>query len=263
MTIKLSVGQEGINVNTDVKVVQAALNLSQSPKFNLNAKLVVDGKIGDKTIDAIESFQKNIAEFQNPDGRVDPNSKTFTALKKHLTKSLTEDALMAIMAMGVTSTIKTYLPLFTTMLPKYAINTPLRTAHFLAQVGHESLSLLYTQELASGAAYEGRKDLGNIQKGDGVRFKGRGLIQLTGRDNYSQYGKYASMDLLKTGNEQIIASTPKYALDVSLWFWKNKKLNTYADDDNLRAITRRVNGGYNGLTDRQDYLERAKFFLIS
>jgi len=76
------------------------------------------------------------------------------------------------------------------VFPKYNINTPLRMTHFLAQVGHESLSFVYTQDLASGAAYEGRKDLGNIQKSDGVRFKGRGLMQLTGRDNYASYGKY-------------------------------------------------------------------------
>lgn len=263
MAIKQSVGAKGKNESTDVKVIQAALNLSQSDQFKISAKLVVDGKSGGKTVAAIENFQNSVVGMESPDGRIDPSGKTLAALKKQLSKGLSEDALLAIMAKGDSSTIKAYLTLFKAAFPKYQVNTPLRTAHFLAQVGHESLSLRYTRELASGAAYEGRTDLGNTQKGDGVRFKGRGLIQLTGRDNYSKYGTYAKLDLLKKGNEELIANTPKYALDVSLWFWDGRKLNNHADADDLRAITRRVNGGYNGLADRQDYLTRAKFFLAS
>lgn len=263
MAIKQSVGAKGKNDSIDVKVIQAALNLSQSDQFKISAKLVVDGKSGDKTVTAIESFQKSIVGMESPDGRIDPGGKTLTTLKKQLSKGLSEDALLAIMAKGDSSAIKTYLTLFKTAFPKYQINSPLRMAHFLAQVGHESLSLRYTREIASGTAYEGRTDLGNTQKGDGARFKGRGLIQITGRDNYAKYGTYAKLDLLKKGNEELLANTPKYALDVSLWFWDGRKLNGHADADNLRAITRRVNGGYNGLADRQDYLNRAKFFLVS
>ncbi len=263
MAIKKSVGNKGSNSKTDVMVVQSALNLSQSNKFKLNQNLVVDGKSGSNTTEAIELFQKAVVRLVNADGRVDPGGKTLAALKKNTVKGLTDNALLAIMAKGQAATIRTYLVLLKAAFPKYEINTPLRIAHFLAQVGHESLSFLYTQELASGKAYEGRKDLGNIQKGDGVRFKGRGLIQLTGRDNYAQYGKSIGKDLLVLGNEQIISTTPKYALDVSLWFWNKRKLNTFADADNLKAITRRINGGYNGLTDRQAYLERSKFFLVN
>ncbi len=263
MAILQSVGQKGKNQKIDVKIIQAALNLAQSTHFKLKKRLVVDGENGDKTIAAIENFQKKIVKLQNPDGRVDPGGKTLRNIKKNITKGLNQDSLMAIMAMGSASVVKLYLSLLTTALVKYQVNTPLRVAHFLAQVGHESMSFVYTQELASGAAYEGRKDLGNVNKGDGVRFKGRGLIQLTGRDNYSNYGKYIKLDLLKLGNEQLVATTPKYALDVSLWFWDNRKLNKYADNDELKAITRRVNGGYNGLDDRKQYLTRAKFFLIS
>jgi putative chitinase len=262
MAIKQSVGAKGKNESTDVKVIQAALNLSQSDQFKISTKLVVDGKSGEKTVAAIESFQQDVVNMKHPNGRVNLGGKTLTALKKHLSKGLSEDALLAIMAKGNSSTIKAYLTLFKATFPKYQINTPLRMAHFLSQIGHESLSLKYTRELANGAAYEGRTDLGNTQKGDGVRFKGRGLIQITGRDNYAKYGTYAKLDLLKKGNEELLASTPKYALDVSLWFWDGWKLNNYADADNLRAITRRVNGGYNGLADRQDYLSRAKFFLV-
>lgn len=263
MAILSSVGEKGINDKVDVKVIQAALNLAKSDNFKLKKRLVVDGKNGSNTIAAIEAFQKDVVKLSNPDGRIDAGGKTLKTLKANIKPGLNQDSLMAIMAMGTESTVKIYLNLLNTALPKYQINTALRTAHFLAQVGHESMSFVYTQELATGAAYEGRKDLGNTQEGDGVRFKGRGLMQLTGRDNYASYGKYINIDLFKPGNEKIPATTPKYALDVSLWFWNNRNLNKYADTDNLRAITRRVNGGYNGLVDRGLYLDRAKFFLLA
>lgn len=79
----------------------------------------------------------------------------------------------------------------------------------------------------------------------------------------TRYSKYSGFDFMKKGSERFIATTPKYSLDVSLWFWKSKKLNKYADNDNIRSLTRRVNGGYNGLEDRQQYLVPAKFFLIT
>lgn len=263
MAILNSVGDTGKNNKVDSKVIQAALNLSQSNEFKLDKKLLVDGDCGKKTIQAIELFQKNIVKLSAPDGRVDPGGKTLKTLKKHITKGLNEDSLIAIMALGKSSTLKLYISLLTSALPKYQVNTPLRIAHFLSQVGHESMSFVYTQEIASGEAYEGRADLGNTEKGDGVRFKGRGLMQLTGRANYKSYGKHINIDLLKLGNEQIVATTPKYSLDVSLWFWDSRKLNRYADNDDIRSITRRVNGGYNGLEDRERYLARAKFFLVN
>jgi putative chitinase len=262
MAIKSSVGQKGINFKTDVKLVQAALNLAQTADFILDKDLAVDGRCGNKTIATIKIFQKNIVGMQHPDGRVDPKGATIKMLKKNITKGLSEDALLAIMANGQASTIKTYLKIFNQLSRNYKLNTPLRIAHFLAQVGHESASFNYTKELASGAAYEGRTDLGNCQKGDGVRFKGRGLIQLTGRANYKRYGAYSGLNLLKKGNEELISTVPKNAMEVSMWFWKNRKLNNFSDSDNLLAITRRVNGGYNGLADRQGYLDRAKFFLL-
>lgn len=262
MCIKNSVGAKGINEAVDGKVIQAALNLCQSAGFELNPPLAVDGDVGEATIEAITLFQLNVVGLAEPDGRVDPAGKTLGKLKFHLHKGLTEDALLAIMAHGHPAVVKPYLILLKNQLAAYEVNTPLRLAHFLAQLGHESFSFTHTEEIASGAAYEGRKDLGNTEKGDGIRFKGRGLLQLTGRQNYSDYGKFAGLDLLKAGNEELIAITPSYALDVSLWFWQKRNLNSFADRDDLRGITRRVNGGYNGLPDRQNYLDRAKFFLL-
>lgn len=142
---------------------------------------------------------------------------------------------------------------------KYGINTPLRLAHFLAQIGHESGSLKYTEELASGAAYEGRKDLGNTQPGDGRRYKGRGLIQITGRYNYSRYGKVVPPADLVNRPERL-AEMP-YSVDSAGWFWvkgTSQDLNRIADKDNVLLITKLINGGHNGLSDRKRRLLRAK-----
>jgi putative chitinase len=90
-------------------------------------------------------------------------------------------------------------------------------AHFIAQIGHESASFLFAEEIADGSAYEGRIDLGNTQSGDGKRFKGRGLIQLTGRANYAAYSKDSGVDYV--AKPQVVASDPVVAVDVACWFW--------------------------------------------
>ena len=107
-------------------------------------------------------------------------------------------------------------------MPKYDIDTDKEIAAFIAQIGHESGQLRYVEEIASGVAYEGRKDLGNTQKGDGKRFKGRGLIQITGRFNYTQLSKDLGEDFVK--NPELL-STPKYAVESACWFWNKNKLN--------------------------------------
>lgn len=140
-------------------------------------------------------------------------------------------------------------------MARYDISTIARTAHFLAQVGHESGRLRYVRELASGAAYEGRKDLGNTEPGDGVRFKGRGLIQVTGRRNYTLCGLALELDLL---NAPELLELPVNAALSAAWFWWNAGLNELADKDEFRKITRRINGGYNGLADRHALLESVK-----
>src|SRR5215472_8871261 len=135
-------------------------------------------------------------------------------------------------------------------LERYEINTPLRLAHFLAQTCHESDGYCTTEEYASGAAYEGRRDLGNTEPGDGRRFKGRGLIQLTGRANYRSYGAARGMDFTTDATAPLLATDPLGAVDVSCWFWTVHNLNTVADGDNVEAVTRVVNGGLRGLADR-------------
>lgn len=260
MAIKHSVGENGENNKTDVKIIQAALNQVETADYNV--QLDVDGLIGKQTIQAIGYFQQLVAGMKHPDARVDPNGRTLNNLKQAIKKELNLDTLLAIMAHGNRGRIEPFCTPLIEALKKYQMDTPLRSSHFLAQIGHESLSFRYTEEIASGEAYEGRRDLGNTEPGDGKRFKGRGLIQLTGRTNYTAYGEYADLDLLTPGNETIISTEPKYALDVAFWFWNTRHLNDYADADDIKTITKRINGGYNGLEDRQEYLDRAKFFLL-
>ena len=133
-----------------------------------------------------------------------------------------------------------------------------RLAHFLAQLLHESDGLRAMEEYASGRAYEGRADLGNVRKGDGVRYKGRGPIQLTGRANYREYGRALGFDFER--HPQIVA-LPSIGLLVALEYWHRRRLNRLADADDLKGITLRINGGYNGLADRQANLRRMKALL--
>lgn len=150
-----------------------------------------------------------------------------------------------------------YPPLMIAM-EKYAINTKLRVAHFLAQVLHESGEFRYMQELASGQAYEGRKDLGNTYPGDGMKYKGRGLIQLTGRKNYQTYSTATGVNFVV---EPTLVKEPKWATDVAGWYWKINGLNAFADANDINIITKRINGGYNGLELRKAYLTKAKLVL--
>lgn len=138
------------------------------------------------------------------------------------------------------------------------LDTPLRLAHFMAQLAHESGGFRYMEEIASGAAYEGRADLGNTQAGDGKRYKGRGPIQLTGRANYRTFGRKVGIDI--EAHPEVVA-LPSFGLLVACMFWDAKGLNALADADDLEAVTRRVNGGLNGLADRQTYLIKAKGLL--
>ena len=147
---------------------------------------------------------------------------------------------------------------------EFGINTPLRWVHYLAQIAHESAELRYSEEIASGKAYDTGNlaiKLGNTPEadGDGQKYKGRGLIQVTGRSNYEAYKQYCGYDVV--AHPELLAK-PVGAIRSSMWFWKSKGLNELADRDEFTAITKRINGGTNGIEDRRKYLARAKKVLI-
>jgi putative chitinase len=140
-------------------------------------------------------------------------------------------------------------------LESYDIKNRLRIAHFLGQTCEESAGYRTTEEFASGKEYEGRADLGNTQKGDGPRYKGRGLLQLTGRANYVDYGKALGVDLV---NNPTLAAQPALSLKIACEYWKRHNINADCDRDDVQAVTRKVNGGLNGLSDRIAFTQKAK-----
>jgi putative chitinase len=134
------------------------------------------------------------------------------------------------------------------------MDTPLRAAAFIAQLAHESGELRWFEEFADGSAYEGRKDLGNVFPGDGVKYKGRGPIQLTGRNNYKAAGDALGVDLVAKPE---LAATAEYGFKIATWFWNSRNLNTLADAQDLKGVTKKINGGYNGLAQREKYYIKA------
>jgi len=138
---------------------------------------------------------------------------------------------------------------------KFGITTSARRRHFISQCSHESACGVYTKELASGQAYEGRKDLGNTQPGDGPRFKGAGYIQLTGRYNYQAFANYIGDQSVMTGVDYVASKYPWQS--AGFWWYKNS-MNSLCDSGaSVETVTRRVNGGTNGLASRQTYYNRA------
>ena len=166
-----------------------------------------------------------------------------------------------------------------TLCPSYEIDTAREYGHFLAQACHETDHFKTLREYASGSAYEGRADLGNTQAGDGIRFRGRGIFQTTGRANYLQLG-------IKKGRRDLFINTPElleqpeYAVWSACEFWKTRGLNdvaNHADTDVLKKkyrgniidvspveyISLTINGGYHGMEERKKYYALAQQVLVS
>ena len=166
------------------------------------------------------------------------------------------DEILANLALGLNSTLR-----------QYEINTPLRIVHFLGQTMHESMCFKYSKEIwgptPAQSRYEGRVDLGNIQEGDGKRYMGRGYIQITGRTNYTQITKeIGGLFHVDFVNYPDLLQLSYWAMLSAGWYWNSRKLNKFADLDNIRGVTLRINGGYNGLEDRIKYTDHCKSILI-
>lgn len=213
------------------------------------------------------------------------------ATAKPSLNALSESDLQQILPSATSSNVQKYLASLNNKMPEFEVNTPLRVCHFIAQIGHESGSFKYdtenlnyssqalqgvfkryfpTSELADSYArqpekianrvYANRMANGDEASGDGWKYRGRGLIQLTGRDNYTRCGKSLDLDLVN--HPEPLATDPTVAVQGAGWYWQTNKLNRLADQDDIKAITKAINGGYNGLEDREAILARAKKVLM-
>lgn len=155
-----------------------------------------------------------------------------------------------------------FAPVLNTAMERFQIVGAKRVAAFIAQIGHESGQLVYVREIwgptSAQARYEGRADLGNTVAGDGFKYRGRGLIQITGRANYAACGEALGLDLI---SQPELLEQPQFASMSAAWFWATKGLNTLADADKFETITRRINGGLNGQEDRLKLWKKATAVL--
>jgi predicted chitinase len=212
------------------------------------------GRYGPKTRAAFEKLGAKVGGSGSADPTGPAGPVTGPGAPAGDGKGVSLDQLKKIMPNLSDAKAREYLPHLNAAMKEAGITTKNQKAAFLAQLAHESGQFRYMEEIASGSAYEGRKDLGNTQPGDGVRFKGRGPIQLTGRSNYRAAGKALGIDL---ENNPKRAADPDVGFRTAAWFWKSRGLNSLAEAGNFREVTRRINGGYNGLADRQQYYNRA------
>ena len=156
----------------------------------------------------------------------------------------------------------TFLPYVVAAMAEFSISTPARQASFLSQIGHESGGFGWLNELwgptTAQKNYEGRKDLGNIVQGDGYKFRGRGCIQITGRHNYKITGEALGFDLINYPEQLAL---PELAVRSAAWWWREHGLNVLADKGDQRMVTRRINGGTNGLDERLALFDVARGVL--
>ena len=175
--------------------------------------------------------------------------------------SITQQQLQQILP-SAGQTAGVFVPVLNTAMVRFQIVGKKRIAAFIAQIGHESGQFRYVRELGNDQ-YLSKYDTGSLAKrlgntpeadGDGQKYRGRGLIQITGRANYMMCGEALALDLI---NQPELLEKPQHACMSAAWFWASRGLNTLADAGQFDTITRRINGGQNGAADRQALYARA------
>lgn len=200
---------------------------------------------------------------------------------------ISKDQLKAVMPQATEENIERFLPALNDELPKYGVDTPLRMAHFIAQIAHESGSFKYSSENLNYSAkalrsvfgkyftseemaeeyqrqpekianivYANRMGNGDTESGEGWHYRGRGLIQLTGKDNYTACSSAIGEDLVESPDK--ISDDPNISVAAACWYWNSRKLNDAADQDDVKTVTKKINGGTHGLEDRTAFLNRCK-----
>ena len=225
--------------------------------------IAADGVYGEVTERAVRNFQGQngltVDGIAGPAtmGKLPPNPDSSVIIGRPVTAAQLRQILP-----NAGNRADTFVGPLNAAMQKYQINTPARQAAFLAQIGHESGQLRYVREIwgptPAQKRYEGRKDLGNTQPGDGKRFMGRGLIQLTGRANYTKYAKLLNLPLVE--NPELLEEPINAALSAAA-YWDQNNLNALADAGRFNDITQRINGGQNGAADRRALWGRAKKVL--
>lgn len=177
---------------------------------------------------------------------------------------ITLDILRHVCPLAKTARLQLFIDPLNEAMDTFDINTLARAQMFIAQIAHESGSFHYVEELASGAAYDtGKKAiaLGNTpeEDGDGERYKGRGLIQITGRTNYAAVSKALNVDFLA---DPELLEDPRNAAGSAAWFWQAHHCNEAADAGNFQRVTKIINGGLNGYNDRLQYFDKAKEVIV-
>ncbi|MBW4440073.1 MAG: hypothetical protein KME10_02305 [Plectolyngbya sp. WJT66-NPBG17] len=226
-----------------------------------------------KTVNRLRQLILNIrnAQFQPQDQAIDAALRSLLSMPARTTQNpyaaifpatpladINVDRLLEIAPYADPAQVTSLLPHLLLTMAEYKINTPLRQAHFLAQLIHESGSFNYLEEIDPGDYLEDRTDLGNTEPGDGRRFKGRGLIQITGRSNYQACGQALGINLIQAPTR--LAEHDLACLSAG-WFWSKNQINQFADRDDVEMVSRTINGGLNGFDERQYYLAAAKDVL--
>jgi len=258
-----TVGAQCANQRDDVESMQRLLNLCAAGGRVVidEGTLKTDGSYGQKTLNAIMAFQRSAQGDSAPSGKIEPFGATLASLCESLPADIDTTVLGLLFMRAAAADVAEFSERINKVMANRQIDSPLRQAHFLAQIGHESGEFRFRAEIASGEAYQGRADLGNLQPGDGQRYKGRGLIQLTGRANYGEYGRAIGREAELLAQPDLVATDTEMCVDVAGWFWAKRGLNRFADADDLTTVTLRINGGSNGLDDRRRLLQRSKALL--